>query len=321
VTSQAFKYLVTGGAGFIGSNIVEALLRGGESVIVLDDLSTGRRQNLDAALRAGGPGTRDPQIIEGDIRDAATVRRAMSGVTHVLHQAALPSVQRSVEDPMASHSVNATGTLNLLLAARDAGVKRFVYASSSSVYGDSPELPKVESMPTAPLSPYAVSKLAGEYYCRIFHGLYGVETVSLRYFNVFGPRQDPTSQYAAVVPNFVKAAISGDAPTIYGDGLQSRDFTYIDNAVHANLRACHAPSSAAGRAYNIACGQSATLFDLLQILGRLTGSAVRPTHVPPRPGDVRHSLASIEEASRHLGYDPKVGLEEGLRRTVEWFRA
>jgi len=244
----------------------------------------------------------------------------MRGVTHVLHQAALPSVQRSIEDPLSSHEVNASGTLTLLIASRDAGVKRFVYASSSSVYGDSPALPKVETMMPAPLSPYAVSKLAGEYYCRIFHGLYGLETISLRYFNVFGARQDPNSQYAAVVPNFVRAAISGRSPTVYGDGLQSRDFTYIDNAVDANLMACDAPSGAAGKAYNIACGQSATLLDLLRVLERLSGSTLRPSHEAPRPGDVRHSLAAIDAARRDLGYEPRVGLEEGLRRTVDWFR-
>ena len=315
------RYLVTGGAGFIGSNIVEALLRRGEEVVVLDDFSTGRRHNLEDALRArpgGGPG---PRVIEGNITDPDTTRKAARGVTHVLHQAALPSVQRSVEDPLASHAVNVTGTLNLLMAARDAGARRFVYASSSSVYGDTPTLPKVENMTPAPLSPYAVSKLAGEYYCRVFHGLYGLETIALRYFNIFGPRQDPNSQYAAVVPNFVKAATSGRPPTIFGDGLQSRDFTFVDNAVEANLKACDAPPAAAGRAYNVACGDSATLLDLLRILEGITGTPIRPVHADPRPGDVRHSLASIEEARRSLGYETRVGLEEGLRRTVAWFGA
>ncbi len=316
MTGASRRHLVTGGAGFIGSNIVEALLRRGDSVVVLDDFSTGRRSNLDAALQARPAGAPEPDVIEGDIRDVETVRRAVRAVTHVLHQAALPSVQRSVEDPESSHAVNATGTLNLLVAARDAGVKRFVYASSSSVYGDSPELPKVESMPTAPLSPYAVSKLAGEHYCRIFHALYGLETIALRYFNVFGPRQDPNSQYAAVVPNFVKAVMSGKSPAVFGDGLQSRDFTYIENAVDANLKACEAPGHAAGRAYNIACGERVTLLQLLQILERVAGSAIRPVHDRPRQGDVRHSLADIQEARRHLGYDPRVSLEEGLRRTL-----
>ena len=260
-----------------------------------------------------------PDIVEGDIRDTPTVRRAMHGVTHVLHQAALPSVQRSVDDPMASHQVNATGTLILLIAARDEGVRRFVYASSSSVYGDTPAMPKRETMTPQPLSPYAVSKLAGEYYCKIFHSLYGLETVSLRYFNVFGPRQDPHSQYAAVVPNFVKAVLAGGPPVVYGDGLQSRDFTYVDNAVEANLKGCKSPASAAGRAYNVACGSSTTLIDLLHLLERITGSAIRPVHDKPRPGDVRHSLAAIDEARLHLGFSPGTGLEEGLRRTVAWF--
>jgi UDP-glucose 4-epimerase len=321
VTGAGARYLVTGGAGFIGSHIVEALVRRGERVVVLDDFSTGRRENLDAAFRTRPAGAPEPDVIEADIRDSETARRAVRGVSHVLHQAALPSVQRSVEDPVSSHQVNAGGTLNLLVAARDACARRFVYASSSSVYGDNPQLPKVETMTPAPLSPYAVSKLAGEYYCRIFHSLYGLETVSLRYFNVFGPRQDPTSQYAAVVPNFVTAGLAGRPPTVYGDGLQSRDFTYIDNAVDANLKACEAPVSVSGRAYNIACGTAATLLDLLRILERLTGSPIRAIHDQPRPGDVRHSLAAIDEACLRLGYEPKVNLEEGLRRTVDAFRA
>jgi UDP-N-acetylglucosamine/UDP-N-acetyl-alpha-D-glucosaminouronate 4-epimerase len=271
-------------------------------------------------LRSKPKGSPDPSVIEGDIRNASLARRALRGVTHVLHQAALPSVPRSVEDPIASHEANASGTLLLLVAARDAGARRFVYASSSSVYGDSAAQPKVETMTPSPLSPYAVGKLTGEYYCRIFHALYGLETVSLRYFNIFGPRQDPNSQYAAVVPNFVKAALSGLPPTIFGDGLQSRDFTYVDNAVMANLAACDAPSSAAGRAYNIACGAAASLLELLETLGRIIGSSIHPVHREPRPGDVRHSLADIGEARRALGYDPAIGLEEGLRKTVAWFR-
>ncbi|MGH9749275.1 MAG: NAD-dependent epimerase/dehydratase family protein, partial [Candidatus Polarisedimenticolia bacterium] len=239
----------------------------------------------------------------------------------VLHQAALPSVQRSVEDPASSHEVNATGTLRLLTVARDAGVRRFVYASSSSVYGDTPTLPKVESMTPTPQSPYAVSKLAGEYYCRVFHSLYGLETVSLRYFNIFGPRQDPTSQYAAVIPNFVRAAVEGRAPTVFGDGLQSRDFTYIDNAVQANLLACEAPAAASGGVYNVGSGRSATLLDVLDALRGIIGVPIRPVHEPPRPGDVRHSLAAIDAARERLGYVPTIGLEEGLRRTVAWFRS
>ena len=319
MTPSGRRYLVTGGAGFIGSHIVEHLLRRAERIVVLDDFSTGRRENLDAVLRSRAAGAPDPEVIEGDIRDVAAVARAMRGVTHVLHQAALPSVQRSVEDPVSSHEVNASGTLNLLVAARDAGAKRFVYASSSSVYGDNPVLPKVETMTPAPLSPYAVSKLSGEYYCRIFHALYGVETVSLRYFNVFGPRQDPNSQYAAVIPNFIAAATSGKPPMVHGDGLQSRDFTYIENAVEANLKACEAPSGAAGRAFNIACGTKTTLLDLLRALEGVIGESIRPAHGPARQGDVKHSLADIGQARQHLSYDPRIDLEEGLRRTAAWF--
>ncbi len=241
-------YLVTGGAGFIGSNIVERLVRQGERVRVLDNLSTGKRENLVSWLDR-------LELIEGDIRDVETVHGAMAGVDYVLHQAALPSVPRSVADPLASHQVNATGTLNVLPAARDAGVKRLVYASSSSVYGDSPTLPKQEEMPTNPISPYAVSKLAGENYCRVFFRVYGLETVCLRYFNVFGPRQDPTSQYAAVIPRFITAMLDGRRPVIYGDGRQSRDFTYIENVVEANLLACQA-KDVAGEVLNIACGES-----------------------------------------------------------------
>ena len=313
------RYLVTGGAGFIGSHIVEALLRRGDAVAILDDFSTGKRSNLDAALKARPQGAPEPQVFEGDLRDAALVRRAIAGVTHVLHQAALPSVPRSVAEPLQSHEVNASGTLGLLLAARDAGVRRFVYASSSSAYGDVPTLPKIESQPTAPLSPYAVSKLAGEQYCRIFTPLYGLETVSLRYFNIFGPRQDPQSQYAAVIPRFVTAVQRGGSPIVYGDGLQSRDFTYIDNAVQANLLACDAQSSAAGLAYNVACGASATLLEVLKLVGTILGKPVRPVHEAARAGDVKHSLASIDLARRHLGFEPKIGLEEGLRRTVAAF--
>src|SRR5262245_43590184 len=318
-TTGQRRYLVTGGAGFIGSHIVEALVRRGDAVAVLDDFSTGHRRNLDAALKGRPAGTPEPQVLEGDLRDAALVRRAVAGVTHVLHQAALPSVPRSIAEPLQSHEVNASGTLGLLLAARDAGVKRFVYASSSSAYGDVPTLPKIESQPPAPLSPYAVSKLTGEQYCRIFTPLYGLETVSLRYFNIFGPRQDPQSQYAAVIPRFVTAVARGESPIVYGDGTQSRDFTYIANAVQANRLACDAPASAAGLAYNVACGASATLLEVLDLVGRILGKPVRPVHEPPRAGDVKHSLASIDLARRHLGFEPRVGLEEGLRRTVAAF--
>ena len=312
----ARKYLVTGGAGFIGSHLVEALLRRGEAVVVLDNFATGRRENIAEAIKGRRSGSPEPVVIDGDVRDAAAVRHSMNGITHVLHQAALSSVPRSVADPHASHEVNATGTLNLLLAARDAGVARFIYASSSSAYGDSPTQPKVETMATAPLSPYAISKLAGEQYCRVFTSLYGLETVALRYFNVFGPRQDPNSEYAAVVPRFLTAVLGGRAPTIYGDGRQSRDFTYIDNAVDANLKACEAPAAAVGRAYNIACGKRATLLEMLGMIQEITGRTVRPTHEPARAGDVRDSLADIEAARSLLGYQPGIDLEEGLRRTA-----
>jgi len=314
------RYLVTGGAGFIGSHIVESLAKAGQPVVILDDFSTGKKENIDEVLRAIGPQGTQPQVIEGDVRDVPTVRRAMAGVTHVLHQAALGSVPRSVADPCESHDVNATGTLNLLVAARDEGVSRFVYASSSSVYGDSEVLPKVESMATAPLSPYAVNKLAAELYCGVFHRLYGLETVALRYFNIFGPRQDPNSQYAAVVPKFITAALAGKAPTVYGDGLQSRDFTYIENAVQANLKACDAPGEAVGRAYNIACGSRATLLDVIGILGELSGSTIKPMHEDARAGDVKHSMAGIDLAKQHLGYEPEADLGEGLRRTIAWFQ-
>jgi nucleoside-diphosphate-sugar epimerase len=315
------RYLVTGGAGFIGSHLVEALLRRGDAVVVLDNFATGRRENLVAALKARRPGAPEAIVIEGDVRDRETVRGSMTGVTHVLHQAALSSVPRSVVDPHSSHEVNATGTLNLLLAARDAGVARFIYASSSSAYGDSPTQPKVETMATGPLSPYAISKLAGEQYCRVFTSIYGLQTIALRYFNVFGPRQDPNSEYAAVVPRFMTAVLGERAPTIYGDGRQSRDFTYIDNAVDANLKACEAPAAAVGRAFNIACGKSATLLEMLSLIEKISGRRARPTYEPGRPGDVRESLADIGAARSLLGYEPVVDFEEGLRRTAASLRA
>lgn len=306
------SYLVTGGAGFIGSHIVEELIRRGERVRVLDNFSTGRRGNLAPVLE-------HVDLVEGDLCDLATVRRAVEGVDYVLHQAALASVQRSVDDPLAAHTANATGTLHLLMAARDAGVKRVVYASSSSVYGDSPVLPKQEDHLPRPKSPYAVSKLAGEYYCQTFTGLYELETVSLRYFNVFGPRQDPTSQYAAVIPLFITAMLRGAAPTVYGDGGQSRDFTYVANVVHANLLAATAPG-VAGRVFNVACGQRYTLLDLIAALNGTLGARIAPVHSAPRPGDVRHSLADVTAAQEVLGYRTEVDFHEGLRRTVAWYR-
>lgn len=305
-------YLVTGGAGFIGSNIVHALVARGERVRVLDNFSTGSWANLASV--------RDRiEVIEGDIRDPETLRLALRGVEYVSHQAALRSVPRSVDDPLSTDSVNTHGTLQLLVAARDCGVKRVVYASSSSVYGDSLLLPKEESQTPAPVSPYAVSKLAGEHYCRTFTRLYGLETVSLRYFNVFGPRQSPESKYAAVVPLFIRAALRGEPLVIHGDGEQSRDFTYIDNVVQANLLACSQPN-VAGEVFNIACNERHSVREIARIVERLVGKAVTCQHTPPRAGDVRHTLASIAKAQQMLGYTPTVSFEEGMKRTVEWLR-
>jgi nucleoside-diphosphate-sugar epimerase len=304
-------HLVTGGAGFIGSNLVRALLERGDSVRVLDNFATGRRANLeDLAGRI--------ELLDCDLRDGEALRGAVRGVEAVFHQGALPSVARSVGDPFASHDVNATGTLSLLLAAREAGVRRFVFASSSSVYGDTPTLPKSEELPTNPLSPYAVSKLAGELYCRVFYRLYGLETVALRYFNVFGPRQDPGSEYAAVVPKFIVAMSRGEAPLVHGDGTQSRDFSYIDNVVRANLLAASVPG-VGGEVFNVACGRRASLLDLVAALNRILGTRIEPRFGPARPGDVKHSLADISQARRLLGYEPLVQFEAGLERTVAWF--
>lgn len=307
------QYLVTGGAGFIGSNIVEELLRRGEQVRVLDNLATGRRGNIE-------PFMEDIEFIEGSINDAQLLQETMKGVDYVLHQAAIPSVPRSVEDPLSSHEANATGTLRVLIAARDALVKRVVFASSSAVYGESPTLPKRENMPTQPLSPYAVSKLAGEEYCKVFTRAYGLPTVALRYFNVFGPRQDPKSQYAAAIPGIASAMLRGQHPTIYGDGLQTRDFTYVSNVVSANLLACVA-TEAIGLSLNIACGQRITLLDLIGQLNNLLGTSIEPSFAPERPGDVKHSLADISLAESKLGYCTEVGFRDGLARTVEALRA
>ncbi len=305
-------YLVTGGAGFIGSHLVDALLERGHTVRVMDNLVTGRRENLAHVLDK-------IEFFEDSITDLDAVRRAMDGVDYVLHQAAIPSVPRSVADPIASNDSNVTGTLNVLLAARDAGVKRVVYAASSSAYGDVESEYKAEDMTPRPLSPYAVSKLAGEYYCQVFHHVYGLETVALRYFNVFGPRQDPTSQYAAVIPIFITALLEGRPPTVHGDGLQTRDFTYVANVVEANLLACHA-EGVSGEVFNIACGQKYSILELVDVLNELMGSRIEPVHTPPRPGDIRHSRADISKARRMLGYRPTVDFREGLSRTIEWYR-
>lgn len=303
--------LVTGGAGFIGSNLCIALLERGFGVRVLDNLVTGREENLQGYER-------EIEMIRGDIRNPDEVAKAVKGVDVVFHQAALPSVPRSVADPWTSNEYNVTGTLNVFIAARDHGVKRVVYASSSSVYGNTEVLPKVETMVPRPMSPYAVSKLTGEVYGRVFTELYGLETVGLRYFNVFGPRQDPNSEYAAVIPKFIKALLAQESPTIYGDGEQSRDFTFITDVVEANILAAEAPG-VGGEVFNIACGHRTTLNELLEMVRSITGSTVETVYTDPRPGDVKHSLADIDKAQRLLGYQPRIGMEEGLQNTVEWF--
>ena len=311
-------HLVTGGGGFIGSHITERLLGDGHDVRVIDNFSTGRAENLELTRGSARWGRLD--VMPGDINDPELVARALAGVEWVFHQAAIPSVPRSVADPIGSNHANVTGTLNLLVAARDAGVKRFIYASSSSVYGESPTLPKVETMTPAPLSPYAVSKLTGELYAKAFHKLYGLPTIGLRYFNIFGPRQDPGSEYAAVVPKFITAIAKGQPPTIFGDGEQTRDFTFVSNAVDANLKAATAPESAFGGSYNVACGERISLLQLVAIINRLLGADVKPRHADPRPGDVKHSLAAIEAARSCIGYEPRVGVEEGLEQTAAFFR-
>ena len=307
------SYLVTGGAGFIGSHICERLARDGHAVRVLDDLSSGKEQNLK--FLSG-----DVELIRGDIRDSRLLADVMRGVEVVFHQAALGSVPRSVADPLGTHEVNITGTLNVLLAARDARVRRVVSASSSSIYGETPVLPKHEGITPQPLSPYALSKLTGEHYIRIFKQVYGFEAVALRYFNIFGPRQDPESQYAAVIPKFARAVLENRQPVVYGDGLQSRDFTYVENVVEANLLAAEA-EGAAGRAFNVGCGGRYSLLELLGRLKTIIKSDIEPLHEAARAGDVRDSQASIELAQEALGYQVTVGFEEGLTRTVDWYRS
>ena len=306
-------YLVTGAAGFIGSNIVEELVARGANVRALDNLSTGKLSNL-------APFMDRIDFIEGDLNDSALLSRIVRGVDYILHQGALPSVPRSISDPLQSHESNATGTLRLLIAARDGGVKRVVYASSSSVYGNSPTLPKREDMPTQPLSPYAVNKLAAEEYCRVFTRVYGLSAVALRYFNVFGPRQDPNSQYAAVIPAFISSVLGGEQPTIYGDGTQTRDFTYVKNVVLANLLACET-DAADGEAVNIACSERTSLLDLIGEINGILGTDVQPRFQAARTGDVKHSLADISKATRLLGYVPAVSFRKGLATTVRSLQA
>ena len=305
------NYLVTGGAGFIGSHLVEELVRRGERVRVVDSLITGKRQNLSHVPAV--------DFMEGDLADPEIAQRAVKGMDYVLHQAAIPSVPRSVEDPITSNRANIDASLNVLVAARDAGVKRVVYAGSSSAYGNTPTLPKVETMPTAPLSPYALQKLVAEQYCRMFTDLYALETVTIRYFNVFGPRQDPSSPYSGVISLFISALCDGRQPTIYGDGEHTRDFTYVANVVDGVLRACTAPA-AKGEVINVATGVRISLNTLFNTVRQLVGTNVEPLYGEPRAGDVKDSQADISKARRVLGYEPSVTFEEGLEKTVAWYR-
>ncbi len=306
------RYLVTGGAGFIGSNIAEKLVELGEEVVVFDNLSTGHERNIEHFRQ-------DIKFVKGDIRNDSEVRMALDGVDYVLHQAALASVPRSIDDPVLVNEVNVGGTLTVLEESRHAGVKSVVYAASSSAYGDSEVLPKKEDMLPAPLSPYAVSKLVGEHYCSVYSKVYGMPTVSVRYFNVFGPRQDPASQYAAVIPIFVTHLLEGKSPTIYGDGEQSRDFTYVGNVVKANIMAARW-GEAAGQVINVACGGRFTLNELYKLLCEMIGESIDPVYEDTRPGDVKHSHADISMAEELLGYSVETSFEEGLKRTVDWYR-
>jgi UDP-glucose 4-epimerase len=306
------SYLVTGGAGFIGSHLAEELIHRGHRVRVADSLITGKRRNLDHVS--------DVEFLEGDLAEAAIAERAVQGMDFVLHQAAIPSVPRSVKDPVASNRANIDASVSILVAARDAGVKRLVYAGSSSVYGDTPTLPKREDMPPNPLSPYALQKLVAEQYCQMFTRLYGFETVAIRYFNVFGPRQDPGSPYSGVISLFSTALLDGRQPVIYGDGGQTRDFTYVANVVDGVLRACDAPN-VSGEMINVATGGRVSLNELLRTMNKIVGTNLEPIYQDPRAGDVRDSQADISKAKRLLGYEPSVGLEEGLRKTLEWWRS
>jgi nucleoside-diphosphate-sugar epimerase len=305
-------FVVTGGAGFIGSHLAERLLNDGHHVRIVDNLVTGKRANIDR-LRG------NVDFHEVSITDLDALRPIFQGVDTVFHQAALPSVPRSVDDPLTTHEYDLTGTLNVLIAARDAGVRRVVYAASSSAYGDIAGEFKSEDMPPRPLSPYGVAKLGGEYYCQTFTHVYGLETVCLRYFNVFGPRQDPTSQYAAVIPLFITSILDGKSPTVHGDGLQSRDFTYIDNVIHGNLLAANAPD-AVGQVMNLATGGRVTLLELIEKINHVLDTAVQPVHVEPRAGDIKHSRASIDKARKLLNYEPVVDFDDGLARTIAWYK-
>lgn len=306
------KFLVTGGAGFIGSNIAERLLQEGHSVRVMDDFSTGKRENISSFAK-------DIELLEGDIRNFDLVKKAVNSVDVIFHEAALPSVPRSISDPISSNEVNVTGTLNLLFAAKENGVRRFVFASSSSVYGDTPTLPKREDMVPNPLSPYAVTKLTGEKYCKVFSNLYGIETVILRYFNVFGPKQDPNSQYSAVIPKFIKAMLNNESPTIFGDGEQSRDFTYIDNVVEGNILAGTVEKVKGGSVFNCACQGQVTLNELVNSLNNLMNKKINPVYQNERPGDIKHSFADINDITENLNFKPLVNFNTGLKKTIEWY--
>src|ERR1041385_1242924 len=305
-------YVVTGGGGFIGSHIAEELVHRDETVRVIDNFSTGKRENVKSFGKRA-------EVIETDISEEKNLAQFLKGVDYVVHQAAIPSVPKSIKDPVKSHQANVNGTLNLLVACRDSGVKRVVYASSSSLYGDSPTLPKHEGMIPNPLSPYGAQKLFGEMYCQVFTKAYGLETVSLRYFNVFGPRQDATSQYSGVLALFIPAVLQGRRPTIHGDGLQSRDFTYVKNVVEANLLACKAPG-VGGQAFNVACGDRITVNSMLEQINAITGNSIAAIHGESRAGDIKHSQADITRARQQLGYAPKISFGEGLRHTIEWYR-
>ena len=305
------KYLVTGGAGFIGSHLVETLVKQGQDVRVLDNFLTGKRENIEEFLD-------EIDLIEGDIRDFNTCEQAVNGVDYVLHQAALPSVPRSIKDPVLTNAINVVGTLNLLVASKDAKVNKFVFASSSSVYGDDPNLPKKEGIEGVPLSPYAVTKLVGENYLRVFSEIFGLGTVALRYFNIFGPRQDPHSQYAAVIPNFITRVIEEDSPKIFGDGEQSRDFTFVANVVKANLLAVES-EDISGEVFNIACGDRITVNTLFEKIRHFFQKEVDPFYDKPRPGDILHSFADIAKARKMLKYEPAMSFDDGLRETIQWY--
>jgi nucleoside-diphosphate-sugar epimerase len=306
------RYLVTGGAGFIGSNIVEELLIRDHEVRVVDNLITGKKENIEPFLDK-------IEFLEEDIRDYESCRRAVSGVDFVLHQAALPSVPRSIEDPILANDINVNGTLNLLLASKEAKVRRFVFASSSSVYGDDPTLPKIESTQGNPLSPYALTKRVGEKYCRVFSVIYGLPTISLRYFNIFGPRQDPASQYAAVIPSFISRMLAGNKPTIFGDGEQSRDFTFVGNVVEANFLATEV-ENVSGEAFNVGCGEKTTVNSLAARINEILNTDIDPEYDKPRPGDIRHSFADITNARDMLKFEPKIDFRKGLEKTIRWYQ-